>query len=66
MEFKTHPNYNSTTQWNDIALVKTQLQIQFSLRVGPVCLPFRYTTENFDAQTVTALGTHPTTYLLHF
>ncbi|RZB40648.1 Trypsin and/or CUB domain containing protein [Asbolus verrucosus] len=56
VEFKPHPFYDSSVQQNDIAVVKTQLPIKFSVYVGPVCLPFRYTLADFYSATVIALG----------
>ncbi|XP_060519146.1 venom serine protease-like [Cylas formicarius] len=41
---------------DDIAIIKTQNQIVFSLYIGPICLPFRYKTSDFVGQLVTALG----------
>ncbi|XP_044744420.1 venom serine protease-like isoform X2 [Coccinella septempunctata] len=54
--FIIHPEFNPQTQNNDIAMVKTRMNIAFSLYVGPVCLPFRYTTNDFRGLPVTALG----------
>ena len=51
-----HLEYDSNTQVNDIAIVKTVKPIEFSLEVGPVCLPFRHTWMDFFAETVTAVG----------
>lgn len=51
-----HPEYNSRVQQNDIAIIKTYESIKFSMYVGPVCLPFRYTSLDFVDATVTALG----------
>lgn len=52
----SHPNFNNFTLENDIAVVRTTEEIQFSSRVGPMCLPFRYSTETFEGLFVTALG----------
>lgn len=54
--FTTHPEFSINTLANDVAIVKTASEIVFSAFVGPICLPFRYTTESFVGQTVTALG----------
>lgn len=54
--FEIHPDYNATLRINDIALIQTESHIMYSLYVGPVCLPFRYTPYDFYGQTVTALG----------
>jgi trypsin len=43
-EFTAHPQYNSATQENDIAVVRVSEDIVFSLEVGPACLPFRFPT----------------------
>lgn len=51
-----HPKFNAEKQLNDIAIVKTEKKILFSLKVNPVCLPFRFTTYNFSGQNVTLLG----------
>lgn len=51
-----HPAFNGQTLENDIAVVKTTEAMVFSSRVGPICLPFRYSTETFDGLSVTALG----------
>ncbi|KAJ3648511.1 hypothetical protein Zmor_020308 [Zophobas morio] len=55
-DFIMHLEYDSNTQVNDIAIVKTVKPIEFSLEVGPVCLPFRHTWMDFFAETVTAVG----------
>nr|AFZ78857.1 trypsin-like serine protease [Coptotermes formosanus] len=47
--FRAHPQYNSATQQNDIAVIRVAADIVFSLEVGPACLPFRFST--------TAVGT---------
>ncbi|XP_044265432.1 ovochymase-1-like [Tribolium madens] len=52
----SHPNYDQNTQVNDLAVLQTEKPIEFSLFVGPVCLPFRYTSVTFLSQTVIALG----------
>ncbi|XP_015184241.1 PREDICTED: venom serine protease, partial [Polistes dominula] len=53
-EVTIHPNYNSHN--NDIAIVKTNERFEYSMKVGPVCLPFNYMTRNLTNETVTALG----------
>lgn len=35
----SHPNYDSTTKDNDVALMKLQSPLSFNQRIGPVCLP---------------------------
>jgi hypothetical protein len=42
--FQAHPDYNSATQQNDIAVIRVGQDIVFSLQVGPACLPFRFPT----------------------
>ena len=37
--FHIHPEYNSLTQENDIALVKIEGQIAFNDNINPICLP---------------------------
>lgn len=54
--YEYHPQFNATTQINDIAILKTSKMITFSIYVGPACLPFRYTSHDFYGQTVTAIG----------
>lgn len=40
----------------DIALILTKTDIVFSDRVGPACLPFKFTGTNLVGSVVTALG----------
>lgn len=51
-----HPGFREQTLLNDIALVKTVRRIEFNVGVGPACLPFQYTQNNFFNQSVIALG----------
>jgi len=37
--FHIHPGYNSSTQENDIGLIKIEGQIAFNENVSPICLP---------------------------
>lgn len=37
--YHNHPNYNSSTNVNDISIIKTTKSIAFNNGVGPVCLP---------------------------
>ena len=37
-----HEAYDTLTQDNDIALLRTTRDIQFKRGVGPACLPFRF------------------------
>ncbi|XP_045472103.1 venom serine protease 34-like [Harmonia axyridis] len=55
-KFIINPDYNVKTQKNDIALVKTKSDIEFSVYVGPVCLPFKYSEFDFESASVKALG----------
>lgn len=55
-----HPQYNSNTDQNDIAVLKTSTQIQFNVAVGPVCLP---TGNNlYENRIVEAVGWGTTSY----
>ncbi|KAK2586038.1 hypothetical protein KPH14_012040 [Odynerus spinipes] len=49
-----HPGYSGKI--NDVAVVKSTEKFIYSMRVGPVCLPFRYIQNDFTGDTVTALG----------
>lgn len=55
-EFLNHPQFNSDTNANDIALVKTITPMTFTKGVQPVCLPFRFTRESFIGRVVQAVG----------
>lgn len=54
-----HPNFNRTTVNHDIALLRLDSPVSFSVAVRPVCLPTRFTNYNFDKQIgiVTGWGT---------
>ncbi|XP_074029576.1 venom serine protease-like [Leptinotarsa decemlineata] len=54
--WEMHPNFDAKSLVNDIALLRTTTDIRFGQHVGPVCLPFRYTTFSFLGQTLTAAG----------
>ena len=54
--FIGHPNYDSTTQVNDIAIIVVEGFIYYSPEVGPACLPFRYPDSPYVGQIVTVLG----------
>ena len=56
--FVKHPNYNSDTQDNDIAIVTVNGVIAFSQQVGPVCLPFDHAGDSFGGNYVDVIGTH--------
>jgi len=52
-----HPWYqNDKNAYNDIAVCKILGNIEYSDKVGPVCLPFQKKQESFDNNNVTALG----------
>ncbi|XP_045472090.1 venom serine protease 34-like [Harmonia axyridis] len=55
-KFIINPDWDAKKQKNDIALLKTKLDIEFSVYVGPVCLPFKNSDNNFDYELVTLLG----------
>jgi len=35
----SHPAYDETTQWNDIAIVKLSTPVQYQWNIRPICLP---------------------------
>ena len=39
VSFIEHPNYNATNNLNDISIIVTRGNIEWSSGVGPVCLP---------------------------
>uniref|UniRef100_A0A182WDZ5 Peptidase S1 domain-containing protein n=1 Tax=Anopheles minimus TaxID=112268 RepID=A0A182WDZ5_9DIPT len=55
-QFMSHPSFTVKPVSNDIALVCTQQPIQYNPAVGPVCLPWAYTTQSFEGRTVEATG----------
>ncbi|XP_017774222.1 PREDICTED: venom serine protease-like [Nicrophorus vespilloides] len=52
----TNDQYDAHLTLYDVSLVKTTKQIIFNIAVGPVCLPFRYSQNDFAGQLVTILG----------
>lgn len=54
--YEIHPNYNQNSQTFDIAIIRTRRAMLFSQYVGPICLPFRFTTNDFADEEVTLLG----------
>lgn len=54
--FIPHSEYDNNTYANDIAVVRTERSIEFSKNVGPICLPFRYSTRDFTGDNVVVLG----------
>uniref|UniRef100_A0A182WDZ3 Peptidase S1 domain-containing protein n=1 Tax=Anopheles minimus TaxID=112268 RepID=A0A182WDZ3_9DIPT len=57
-----HENYNEQTRNNDIALLKTIDEMQFNRGVGPICLPFSYSTYSFGGLLVDIAGWGTTTF----
>ncbi|KAL2723532.1 venom serine protease-like isoform X2 [Vespula maculifrons] len=49
-----HPNYK--LKLNDLAVIKLQKRLEYSMRIGPACLPFYYMQQNFTGAVVTAVG----------
>ncbi|XP_017836046.1 venom serine protease isoform X1 [Drosophila busckii] len=54
-----HPDYNSNSHANDIALLRTVRSIEWSRGVAPICLPFGRNTlsETFEAVDIAGWGT---------
>ncbi|CAG9792780.1 unnamed protein product [Diatraea saccharalis] len=55
-QFIVHPLYTSSNYDYDIAILRLQSDIVFSDRVGPVCLPFKYTNNDMTGAQLTILG----------
>lgn len=55
-QFLSHPGFTTQPVSNDIALIRTLQPIQFNEAVGPVCLPWKYRSNNFNGATVEACG----------
>uniref|UniRef100_A0A182N2U7 Peptidase S1 domain-containing protein n=1 Tax=Anopheles dirus TaxID=7168 RepID=A0A182N2U7_9DIPT len=55
-QFMPHAGFTVKPMANDIALVRTAQPMQFNVAVGPVCLPWRYSTQTFEGATVEATG----------
>ncbi|KAL2713388.1 venom serine protease-like [Vespula squamosa] len=53
-----HPEEKS----NDIAILKSKTKFEYSMKVGPACLPFYYMQKNFTNELVTALGWGTTSF----
>ncbi|XP_017877743.1 venom serine protease 34-like [Ceratina calcarata] len=51
-----HPNYVTGGQLNDIAVVEIQGEINYGVKVGPVCLPFQHSQDSFGGDHVNVLG----------
>uniref|UniRef100_A0A182RVI6 Peptidase S1 domain-containing protein n=1 Tax=Anopheles funestus TaxID=62324 RepID=A0A182RVI6_ANOFN len=58
----SHENYNEQTRNNDIALLKTGTEIDFNRGVGPICLPFSYSTYSFGGLLVDIAGWGTTSF----
>lgn len=54
--FMKHPSFNTRTNENDIALIRTQQAMTFTQGVQPACLPFRFRSESFVNRMVEATG----------
>ncbi|XP_001657964.2 venom serine protease [Aedes aegypti] len=57
-----HENYNQDSRDNDIAVLKTTADIQWTRGVGPVCLPFNYWYYDFNKLQVDVAGWGTTSY----
>lgn len=51
-----HPSYTERGNLYDIAILQLQKPIQFSPRVGSICLPFNKEGDSFAGEEVTLLG----------
>ena len=51
-----HPQYNGKTQDSDIALLHLSSPIPFDKNIGPECLPWSLTNQDFHGAKVTASG----------
>ncbi|XP_043266812.1 venom serine protease 34-like [Venturia canescens] len=54
--YDINPFYNNLTWENDIAIITVEKYIEFSQRVGPVCLPFQHSPDTFAGSPVEILG----------
>ncbi|CAH0403062.1 unnamed protein product [Chilo suppressalis] len=55
-QFIMHPQYSSSNYNNDMGLVQLNRDITFNDRVGPVCLPFKFTNTDMTGAKLTILG----------
>ncbi|KAK6618992.1 hypothetical protein RUM44_003373 [Polyplax serrata] len=62
MSFSIHPNYNTGNQKNDIALIRVKEKIEFNMKVGPACLPFKNSNNSFAGEVVYAVGWGSTSF----
>lgn len=60
-EFIKHPNYNSITNFNDIALIKLKVNVKFSKNIRPACL-HQKNDEILTGQNAIAIGFGRTSY----
>ncbi|CAG7824176.1 unnamed protein product [Allacma fusca] len=51
-----HENYSIYTHDTDLSLLELERPLNFSRTISPVCLPWKFTTQNFTNGTVTASG----------
>ncbi|RVE41563.1 hypothetical protein evm_013788 [Chilo suppressalis] len=55
-QFIIHPLYSSLNYDYDIALLRLNKSLEFSHRVGPVCLPFKFKNTTMPGPNLTILG----------
>lgn len=55
-----HPDYSSRV--NDVAIVRAEDRFDYSMKIGPACLPFNYMQRSFTGEVVTALGWGTTSF----
>lgn len=56
LQIIVHASYNTITHQNDIALLRTTVDITWQRGVAPVCLPWSYSTNQFVGNTVSIPG----------
>ncbi|XP_055920944.1 venom serine protease-like [Eupeodes corollae] len=56
VSFIEHPNYNASNNLNDITLIITRGNIEWSSGVGPICLPLDQLSNTFDYFNVDVVG----------
>ncbi|KAL9702320.1 hypothetical protein quinque_005838 [Culex quinquefasciatus] len=57
-----HENYVASTRDNDIAVLKTTVDMEWTRGVGPVCLPFNYWYYDFNTLQVDVAGWGTTSF----
>ncbi|XP_055837857.1 venom serine protease-like [Episyrphus balteatus] len=62
VSFIEHPNYNATNNLNDISIIVTRGNIEWSSGVGPVCLPLDQLNNPFDYTKVDVVGWGTTSF----